>query len=191
MIQSKEDYKRYLEADGVYASRSLYNILFNDIRKFIMLLRKTEYCHNCKKGIVGKLLTLLYKYRLRRQGRKLGFTIPINVFGPGLSLPHRGTIVVNPNAQVGSNCRIHVCVNIGASGGQDLAPRIGNNVYIGPGAKIFGNIEIADNIAIGANAVVNRSFTEPDITIGGIPAKKISNGGSSKAGWEPSSKWDS
>lgn len=54
---------------------------------------------------------------------------------------------------------------------------MGNNVYIGPGAKLFGRIEIADGIAIGANAVVNKSFLENNISIAGIPAKKIGNMG--------------
>ena len=54
---------------------------------------------------------------------------------------------------------------------------IGDNVWIGPGAKIFGKIFIADNIAIGANSVVNRSFAEQNITIAGIPAKKIKDSG--------------
>lgn len=90
---------------------------------------------------------------------------------------HRGTIVVNDKAQIGANCRLHVCVNIGEHRG--CAPRIGDNVYIGPGAKIFGDIEIADNIQIGANAVVNKSFTTPGISIGGVPAKRLrSNSGS-------------
>ena len=40
---------------------------------------------------------------------------------------------------------------------------------------MFGKIHIADNIVIGANAVVNKDFKEPGISIGGIPAKKISN----------------
>lgn len=42
---------------------------------------------------------------------------------------------------------------------------------------ILGDIELADNIAVGANAVVNKSFEEADIAIAGIPAKKISNNG--------------
>ena len=54
----------------------------------------------------------------------------------------------------------------------------GDNVYIGPGAMLFGPIRIADDIAIGANAVVNRSFLEPGITIAGAPAMKISDHGS-------------
>ncbi|AKB28790.1 serine O-acetyltransferase [Methanosarcina siciliae C2J] len=109
----------------------------------------------------------------------LGYSIPINVFGPGLCIAHRGTIVVNKDTIIGENCRIHACTNIGS--GRDnvlLAPKIGNCVYIGPGAKIFGNVEIADNIAIGANSVVNKSFYEKGISIAGVPAKKINNKGS-------------
>jgi serine O-acetyltransferase len=57
-------------------------------------------------------------------------------------------------------------------------PTIGDNVFIGPGAKIFGDIIIASGIAIGANSVVNKSFLETDITIAGVPARKVSNRGS-------------
>lgn len=107
-----------------------------------------------------------------------GFDIPINVFGKGLSIAHKGTIVVNGRAKVGDNCRIHTCVNIGTlPGSNGLAPSIGNNVYIGPGAKIYGNIKIADNIVIGANAVVGRNFEVPNICIAGSPARQISNMG--------------
>jgi len=108
----------------------------------------------------------------------LGFTIPLNVFGPGLCIAHRGTIVVNKDTRVGENCRIHACTNIGSNRGGVSAPQIGNNVYIGPGAKIFGDIRIADNIAIGANSVVNKSFYEKGISVAGVPAKKINNKGS-------------
>ena len=114
---------------------------------------------------------MLAKYKFRKISVKLGFSIPINVFGPGLSLPHRGNIIVNPQTRIGENCRIHVGVNIGAH--HDKAPLIGNNVYIGPGAIIFGDIEIADNVSIGANATVNKSFNEPNVVIAGTPAKVV------------------
>lgn len=96
------------------------------------------------------------------------------MFGPGLSLPHKGNIIVNSQTKIGENCRIHVGVNIGAH--HDKAPRIGNNVYIGPDAIIFDDIEIADNVSIGANATVNKSFTEltnPNVVIAGTPAKVV------------------
>ena len=80
------------------------------------------------------------------------------MFGPGLSIAHAGTIVVNSNAKIGANCRIHVCVNIGADVTDgSKAPIIGDNCYIGPGAKLFGSIILGNNVGIGANAVVNKS----------------------------------
>ena len=52
-------------------------------------------------------------------------------------------------------------------------PHLGNNVDIGYGAVLIGDITIADDIKIGANAVVNKSFTEPGVTIAGVPAKVV------------------
>lgn len=91
----------------------------------------------------------------------------------GLTLYHYGSIVVNPECRIERNYCIMNNVNIGANGGSVKAPRIGNNVYIGPGAVIFGDIEIADGCFIGANAVVNKSFTEPNSVIAGVPARVI------------------
>ncbi|MBR1799656.1 MAG: serine acetyltransferase [Bacteroidales bacterium] len=109
---------------------------------------------------------------------RLGFTIPKNVFGPGLCIVHRGTIVVHPHAQVGSNCRLHTSTNIGDYNG---VPTLGDDVYVGPGAKIFGNITIGNNVAIGANAVVNQSVDD-NCTVGGIPATVISTIGARQHG---------
>ena len=103
----------------------------------------------------------------------MGFSIPINVFRPGLAIVHYCTILINSSAKVGDNCRIHACVNIGASGGEKEASQLGDNIYIAPGAKIYGNIKIANNTAIGANAVVNKTFEDESILLVGIPAKKI------------------
>lgn len=150
--------------------------MFNDIWKFQRLLRKLEYLTNCRKN---KIHRLFVSYRYRSLGRKLGFSIPINVFGPGLSIAHCGTIVVNGGAKVGANCRLHVCVNIGTTAGQKTeAPTIGDDVYIGPGVKMYGPIVIGNNTAIGANAVVNKSFPDGGITLGGIPARIIADKGS-------------
>lgn len=85
--------------------------------------------------------------------------------------------MVNPNARIGRFCDIHVDVNIGQNYTAEEVPTIGDNVWIGPGVKIFGKIHIADGVMIGANSVVNRSFDESDITIAGCPARKIKNSG--------------
>lgn len=183
MIQSKSDYQFYLEADRIALDRHTTkpNILhFDYIWIFQRLLRKLEYYKNCKQSIYWKPYIYFLSWRYLKLSVKLGFTIPLNVIGPGLSLAHRGAIVINKGAKIGENCRLHTCVNIGTkAGSSDVAPHIGNNVYIGPGVKLFGDISIADDVAIGANSVVNRSFKESGISIAGIPAKKISDKGSS------------
>lgn len=182
MIKSKGDYEFYLEADRIALSRKgkkPKHFDYDYIWEFQRLLRKVEYYQNCKNSLFWKPYLFYLKRKYYLLSTKLGFTIPLNVFGPGLSIAHRGTIVINNATKIGANCRLHACVNIGTKAGYDnMAPKIGDNVYIGPGVKIFGNIEIADGIAIGANAVVNRSFIEPNITIAGVPAKKINDKGS-------------
>lgn len=120
-----------------------------------------------------------WRFRHRLLEIICGFEIPVNVFGKGLSIAHQGSIIVNPYARIGENCRIHVGVNIGtAAGVERRVPQIGDNVYIAPGVKIFGDIEIANGIAIGANAVVCKSFLKENITIAGVPAKQVSDKGS-------------
>jgi serine O-acetyltransferase len=123
-------------------------------------------------------------FRLRRLGLALGFLIPLNVFGPGLRIVHCGTIIVNGNAHIGANCELHNLVHIAQNlhiarkgAESDRAPTIGDNVFIGPGARVLGDITIADGIVIGANSVVTKSFYETNITIAGAPARKISDYG--------------
>ena len=103
---------------------------------------------------------------------KTGWSVPPLTCGKGLCIVHRGTVVINPKAKIGENLRCHVCVNIGANESGE-APTIGDNVYIGPGAKIFGNITIGSNNKIGANAVVNKTFEDQYVSIAGIPAKIV------------------
>jgi serine O-acetyltransferase len=173
VIESRADLRAYLEADRIALARPRIS---NIVWRYQRCLRRLEYRQNTS---ANGLLLLATRLRHRRLGRLLGFTIPPNVFGPGLSIAHYGTIVVNPGARVGANCRLHVDVNIGTAAGEDSsAPTIGDNCYIGPGAKLFGPIEIGPNTAIGANTVVNQSFPEGNMTLGGVPARQISDRGS-------------
>lgn len=119
--------------------------------------------------MINRLLSLYHYYVFKKLSYKLGYTIYKNCFDAGLCIAHYGTLVVNQKARIGKNCRIHVGVNIGNQNG---APVIGDNVYIGPGVKIFGPITIGNNVVIGANAVVNRSFPD-NVVIAGVPAKII------------------
>ena len=53
----------------------------------------------------------------------------------------------------------------------------GGGIYLGAGSKIMIGVHLADDIIVGANAVVTKSFNEPNIVLAGIPAKKISDKG--------------
>ena len=75
---------------------------------------------------------------------------------------------------MGRNLTLHGCNCIGNDGiHPEIAPRIGNNVHLGFGASVIGNVTLADDIWVAAGAVVVSSFYEPGIVIGGIPAKII------------------
>lgn len=178
MINTKKDLKIYLECDRIAMNKKKKANPWDITYWFLHCLRKYEYWHN-QSGAISKLPEIIWHVRFKRISEKCGFTIPINKCGPGLCLPHYGNIVVSSNTTIGENCKIHSGVNIGASSGKSDAKQIGNNVYIGPGAKIVGAGNIADDVVIGANAVVIGSISEKGITVGGIPAKKISGNDSS------------
>lgn len=182
MIETKKQLEEYLEKDRIALGKNAARpkIFGDEIWKFQRALRNLEFRRNSQSTLWGRMLRFFYEYRVHHLSLLCGFSIPCNVFGPGLCIVHRGTIVINSKVRIGANCRVHVCVNIGASGGDpDAVPSLGENIYIGPGAKIFGKISIADGCVIGANAVVNRSVFEEDITIAGVPARKISENSSS------------
>lgn len=172
MIIDKKSYKYYLEEDrkALNYNRKYPRFYSDDIWKFQRILRRLEYKTNTAKNLIQKLECIFLKFIFNKKSKSLGFSIPINVFGPGLSIAHYGTIVVNGRAKVGSNCRIQTCVVIGGKVGSDKFPRIGDNCYIGSGAKIIGDIELGNNVKIGANAVVTKSFGD-NVTLVGVPAK--------------------
>lgn len=174
-IQSKEDLLYYLEQDRIVLKRPAGFVLQKDnIWKFEILLRKAEYYCNCMPGKLKKI-GFIYKRRLYRLGAKCGeFSIPINCFGSGLSIAHCGAIVANDTARIGKNCRIHEGVTIGATGKNGQAAIIGDNCFLATGAKVIGAVHLGNDIAVDANAVVTKSFSEDKIILGG-PAKKISN----------------
>ncbi len=174
MITDKASYRYYLERDlKAYQLEKLsfYNYCWMDSLRFQRRLRKIEYLNNVKrKNIFCRIQLILLEISNHHLATRLGFSVPKNVFGAGLCFVHYGTIVVSARAKIGENCRIHPSTSIGDYNG---VPTIGDNVYIGPGAKIFGNITIGNNVAIGANAVVNSDIPD-NVTVGGIPAKIIS-----------------
>jgi serine O-acetyltransferase len=117
---------------------------------------------------------------LRRYEFRFGINIPFDTrIGPGLYIGHHGAITVHDRATIGKNCNLSQEVTIGeVQTGPNLGvPTIGDNVYIGPGAKVIGNINVGDDVVIGANCVVARDVPD-DAVIAGVPGRVLHYTGS-------------
>lgn len=138
---------------------------------YINYMRRCEYYKGAGTGIIAKAMSRYYKFRMRRIGARVLIMIPPYSFGKGLYLPHWGSIMVSPKARLGENCVVQSGVVIcdGVRGGDHL--------YFAIGSKVLRDVTLADDIIVAANAVVDKSFEEPNIVVGSIPAKKISDKG--------------
>jgi len=109
-----------------------------------------------------------------------GMEIPNRAeIGKGVFIPHAGGIYIHCDVKIGDYCHLSQEVTIGIGGRKEKrgCPKIGDRVYIAPGAKIFGAITIGNDVAIGANAVVTKDIPDNAVAVG-IPAQVISYQGS-------------
>jgi serine O-acetyltransferase len=118
-------------------------------------------------------------YLLLRKSIRFGIDIQTHNIGEGFYIGHFGTIIVHGLAVIGKHCNISHGVTIGMtnSGRNSGVPVIGDRVYIAPGAKIIGGINIGNDVAIGANAVVLKDVPNNAVVVG-VPAKVLSYNGS-------------
>jgi len=87
--------------------------------------------------------------------------------GRGLKIIHFGQIFINPKTNIGNSLLIYKDVTIGSKeyeGGE--APNLGNNIKIGVGSRILGNLKIGNNCIVGANSIVTKSFPPNSKIIG-------------------------
>lgn len=126
---------------------------YNENKYWSMRNKVVDPC--CK---APKWLKTLWLYRIKKSDAFNGASMGTNIgsgafFAEKPHLPHGIMgIVVSPNAVIGKGCTIFHQVTIGE--GRDGAPTIGDNCFIGVGAKIIGKIKIGNNVRIGANCVV-------------------------------------
>lgn len=178
MIKTKEDLKYYLEQDRLNLHKKTKKpSKYDFVWRYEIILRYHEYYHNLeKRNFFQKLMLKRYSKKHTIWANRFTTSIPVNTTGPGLSIAHLGGIYVNHKARCGKNLRIQTGVVIGGDAKYpNKQARIGDNVYIGSGAKVIGPRIIADGVAIGANAVVTHDILEERTTWAGVPAKKISD----------------
>lgn len=97
---------------------------------------------------------------------------PAALIGEGLFIDHGMGVVIGETTIIGDNVTLYQGVTLGGTGKEKgkRHPNIGNNVVIGAGAKILGNISIGDNSYVGANAVVLKDVS-PNSTVVGVPGR--------------------
>lgn len=143
--------------------------------KFTIVFR---YCQYYRRK--NRLLFYFFMLWLRHLKVKYGFDISYRTkIGKGLYIGHFGGIVVHGDAEIGAYCNLSQGVTIGEliRGKKAGIPKIGNKVFIGPGATILGNITIGDEVLIGTQSIVN--FDVPNHAVVASPlASIISNKGS-------------
>ena len=126
MITDKQSYRSYVKEDLKAHGLSrvgVYDYWWRDCLRFQLRLRRIEYLYNTAgHNPLKHLCRFLLEVVNHRLGTRLGFTIPKNVFGPGLHIVHYGTIVVHPDARVGKNCRLLGRQCIYRSGSKNLRP---------------------------------------------------------------------
>ena len=170
MIKSKKELQFYILADRMmnrgdfylsFKQKILKYLGFDPILSYLETMRKASYYSN-RCGVKN----IYYSLKFKRLSLKLGFSIGKDVFGYGLVIPHYGTIVVGNSCKIGNYAVLHTSICI--SYNEKL---IGDGLYAATGMKMTSKLTLGNNVSVGANSLVNKSFLEDGILLGGTPAK--------------------
>lgn len=183
MVDTKPNFIELIQADlyryaGKVSFLSFIKTYFLYVEfNYIFWLRVTSASRNF---ILMRIIHYIFRYILFRKRLSYGISISYNTsIKKGFYIGHFGNIVVHFKTIIGENCNLSSGVTIGMipRGKNQGTPVIGDNVYIGPGAKIIGNIKIGNSVAIGANCVVTKDIPDNAVVVG-VPGKIISYNGS-------------
>lgn len=155
----KQDLKNY---HGDWAAQGFWVML---------VYRFGRWRYNINNTLARKLCSFLYKILYKFIQIITGIELPCEVeVGENFLIDHFGGIVISGYAKFGDNCRVRNGVVIGLKNvNEPCAPQIGDNVDIGAGAKLLGNIHIGNDVSIGANSVVICDVPDHSIAVG-VPA---------------------
>ena len=178
MTKFSDDLKKYKKYSGkpalilMLTHQGLWVLFFYRINNFIYSSRIPTFF----KRILLLPAVIIQKFLEILTGISLPYSAQI---GREFYIGHFGNIIINSKVVIGNNCNISQGVTIGVSGrGTNRGvPVIGDNVFIGVNAVIAGAIKIGNNVVVGANSLVTESV-EPNITVVGVPAVKVSENNS-------------
>jgi serine O-acetyltransferase len=153
---------------GEYSSRYYFRILRTDGTSAMFLYRLSRFFLRYHLGIISSIFRSLNRILNSCWiGRNADF-------GQGFVIMHPYAIVINSGVKGGKNIVVQSGVVIGVrnDGKSDAVPLLGDNIFIGSGAKLLGGIRIGDNVTIGANAVILSDIPD-NATAVGVPGKVI------------------
>lgn len=155
------------KAEWLYESsgrRAILKTLATDGTLAMVLYRWMQASHNSRLGplamVFNKLNSIFGSCIIGRGAQ----------FGPRFVLVHSHGIVINGAVRGGRDIKIEHQVTIGAERGE--SPVLGDELFIGAGAKIIGAVKIGSRVRIGANAVIVKDVPD-DVTAVGVPARYI------------------
>lgn len=150
--------------------RNAFDAILCPCFKALLYYRFSNFFYRRKHFFISRFLC-------EKAKRKTGIEIhPGAQIGSNLFIDHGTGVVIGETSVIGNNVTMFHGVTLGGSGTptseKKRHPTVGNNVFIGCGAKLLGNITVGDNVKIGANAVVLNDVPS-NVTVVGAPAKIV------------------
>jgi len=168
LYKIKKDIEYIMENDPAARTKLEVFLLYPSIHARIAHIF-SHYLYNKKMFFLARLISQLARFFT-------GIEIhPGAILGNGILIDHGMGVIIGETAVVGDRITIYHGTTLGGTGnekGIKRHPTVGNNVIIGSGAKVLGNINIGSNSKIGANAVVLNDVPE-GATVVGVPAKVV------------------
>lgn len=162
----KEEMNTILKNDP--SIHSIIEVFLYPSFKVKLYYKISHFLYKRKRFLIARIIS-------EKAKRKTGIEIhPGATIGKNLFIDHGIGVVIGETCIIGDNVTLFHGVTLGGTGkGKGKRhPTIGNNVFIGSGAKILGNITIGNNVKIGANSVILESIPD-NVTVVGIPGKII------------------
>lgn len=162
----KEEMNTILKNDP--SIHSIIEVFLYPSFKVKLYYKISHFLYKRKRFLIARIIS-------EKAKRKTGIEIhPGATIGKNLFIDHGMGVVIGETCVIGDNVTLFHGVTLGGTGkGKGKRhPTIGNNVFIGSGAKILGNITIGNNVKIGANSVILESIPD-NVTVVGIPGKII------------------
>lgn len=162
----KEEINTILKNDP--SIHSIIEVFLYPSFKVKLYYKISHFLYKRKRFLIARIIS-------EKAKRKTGIEIhPGATIGKNLFIDHGMGVVIGETCVIGDNVTLFHGVTLGVTGKEKgkRHPTIGNNVFIGSGAKILGNITIGNNVKIGANSVILESIPD-NVTVVGIPGKII------------------